>query len=668
MSALKIQVTTAGRAALVNAQNTGTLPVTVAKIGVTDQAFAADASLTALPGQLKQLDTFSGSAVASDTIHVTIRDFSTDTYSLRGFGLFLADGTLFAVYGDDSGAVILEKSAQAAMLLATDVIFADIDAAALTFGDTNFLNPPATTETQGVVELATDAEAIAGTDATRALTPKGLMAKLVDLLGAGAPSAFVKTLLTAASAAAFRAVLAIKSAALYDTGAGNGLDADKLDGQQGSFYQAWANLTGVPGSFPPSNHNQDASTITTGVLPVARGGTGVGAHTAGSYLLGNGADPVASKTPAQVLADINAAAKVHSHAISEVNGLQLALDGKAPLVSPAFTGMPTAPTPAATDNSTRISTTAFVQQVVANLINGSPGALDTLNELAAAMGDDPNFAATVTNALAGKVAKGGDTMSGTLSFQGNGTAARRFNIFHNANASSDFGGKLQLDASNSTTPLGGMVILPYGGNGFQTRIDWYTKAADFYDSAYNLAMSLTAGGLKVAGAVTFGETLISSTSNIVVGTTGAGTIYWRPNGFGSVTGQVSLSSSGNMTVAGSITPAGGYDYGSSIKLKADHPLEPMPYGLAEIEKIETYRGRYNTDYCDDGRARLFFVIEQLGAIIPEVEKKGAIGYRGEKVSAAQFEQLWPVAVRAMQQLSEQIKALRAEVDHLKGTA
>ncbi|MFB1421815.1 phage tail protein [Citrobacter freundii] len=79
-----------------------------------------------------------------------------------------------------------------------------------------------------------------------------------------------------------------------------------------------------------------------------------------------------------------------------------ALALKAPLASPALTGTPTAPTAAQTVNNTQIATTAFVKSAVAGLVGSSPEALDTLNELAAALGNDPNFATTVMNALAGK--------------------------------------------------------------------------------------------------------------------------------------------------------------------------------------------------------------------------------------------------------------------------
>ncbi|MBA7908797.1 phage tail protein [Enterobacter hormaechei] len=74
----------------------------------------------------------------------------------------------------------------------------------------------------------------------------------------------------------------------------------------------------------------------------------------------------------------------------------------APKASPALTGTPTAPTAAQTVNNTQIATTEFVKSAIAALVASSPAALDTLNELAAALGDDPNFATTVTNALAGK--------------------------------------------------------------------------------------------------------------------------------------------------------------------------------------------------------------------------------------------------------------------------
>ncbi len=94
---------------------------------------------------------------------------------------------------------------------------------------------------------------------------------------------------------------------------------------------------------------------------------------------------------------------VHSHAVADVANLQITLDAKAPLASPALTGTPTAPTAAAETNSLQIATTEFVRRAITNLIASSPAALDTLVELAAALGNDPNFATTTAESLGNRL-------------------------------------------------------------------------------------------------------------------------------------------------------------------------------------------------------------------------------------------------------------------------
>ncbi|APT61437.1 phage tail protein [Escherichia coli] len=98
---------------------------------------------------------------------------------------------------------------------------------------------------------------------------------------------------------------------------------------------------------------------------------------------------------------------------------------KAPLNSPALTGTPTTPTARQGTNNTQIASTAFVMAAIAALVDSSPDALNTLNELAAALGNDPNFATTMTNALAGKQPK-----DATLTaLAGLATAADKFPYF-----------------------------------------------------------------------------------------------------------------------------------------------------------------------------------------------------------------------------------------------
>ncbi|SOC90135.1 Phage tail repeat like [Rhizobium sp. AN5] len=99
-----------------------------------------------------------------------------------------------------------------------------------------------------------------------------------------------------------------------------------------------------------------------------------------------------------------AATKTHAHEIAEINGLQAQLD--AFIASPAFTGTPTVPTKAPSDRSLAIANTEYVRQALDEMIGAAPGTLDTLQEIADALGDDPNFAATMTQALAGKADAG----------------------------------------------------------------------------------------------------------------------------------------------------------------------------------------------------------------------------------------------------------------------
>ena len=94
---------------------------------------------------------------------------------------------------------------------------------------------------------------------------------------------------------------------------------------------------------------------------------------------------------------------------------QQKFDVKANIASPEFTGTPKAPTATAGTNTTQIATTEFVTAAVAAaisaLVDSSPAALDTLKELATALGNDANFSTTVTNALANKAAKTNDTIT-----------------------------------------------------------------------------------------------------------------------------------------------------------------------------------------------------------------------------------------------------------------
>ena len=109
--------------------------------------------------------------------------------------------------------------------------------------------------------------------------------------------------------------------------------------------------------------------------------------------------------------DSGADKKVTTASIAALNDAAIA--AKAPIDSPTFTGTPAAPTAVAGTNTTQIATTAFVAAAIAALINSAPGALDTLDELAAALGDDANYASTITAALALKAPLASPALTGT---------------------------------------------------------------------------------------------------------------------------------------------------------------------------------------------------------------------------------------------------------------
>ena len=90
------------------------------------------------------------------------------------------------------------------------------------------------------------------------------------------------------------------------------------------------------------------------------------------------------------------------------------ISGFALLESPTFTGTPIAPTAASSVNTTQIATTAYVKTAVANLIASAPSTLDTLNELATALGNDANYASTITTALGTKAPLASPTFTGTV--------------------------------------------------------------------------------------------------------------------------------------------------------------------------------------------------------------------------------------------------------------
>lgn len=239
MTALVLSLTNAGLAAVQGAS--GSDPVTIAEVGLTATPFEVAPTLTALPGEFKRIGAVSGTSAAPNVTHMTAYDTSTDVWTATGLGLWLADGTLFAVYS--SPTTIGNKAAPAFFLFGFDIAWQADLAASIAFGAPVFTNPPATTETRGLVELATNAEALTGTDVQRALT------------AAAAKAAVLAWLLTV-------------------DGAGSGLDADLLDGQNGTWY---TDIVARLGYTPLDLANYTGASILSRLLTVDGAGCGLDA-------------------------------------------------------------------------------------------------------------------------------------------------------------------------------------------------------------------------------------------------------------------------------------------------------------------------------------------------------------------------------------------------------
>jgi len=172
MTPLVFTVTNAGLALLNQAQLGQAVDLTVAEVALSDRAFIAAPTLTDLPDEVRRLATVTGADVGDNVTHMVVRDNDAVGYDVRGIGIILADGTLFAAYAQP--ALLVQKSPASSLNLVIDIAMSNGVAAPLTFGDANFLLPPATTDTKGVVELATDGEADAGTPGPLAITARQL--------------------------------------------------------------------------------------------------------------------------------------------------------------------------------------------------------------------------------------------------------------------------------------------------------------------------------------------------------------------------------------------------------------------------------------------------------------------------------------------------------------
>lgn len=300
------------------------------------------------------------------------------------------------------------------------------------------------------------------------------------------------------------------------------------------------------------------------------------------------------------------------------------------------------------------ATTSYVTTQINNLINGAPGVLDTLDELAAALGDDANFATTVTNSIAGKVSKSGDTMTGNLTLAGgtnilftggshaiagNNTGYLHFYDYTNVyfNNQLVIRGGIQNDGGNvlidDNLNVNGELAFPDGAGAYSNIIRSAPYPSEGYPSGLNFWMEYRAKGghhfiLNTDGGVGAG---LASMDDFVI---------WQ----GAIDGNrlLEVSNIGNLWIAGALTES------SSLKLK-----ENVETSEGNLEKVVNLRPvTYNK--IGSQTTELGLIAEEVAEVYPEFVQYDE---NGEPIGV-HYSRLTAALIGAVKELNEQLQELK----------
>ena len=311
-----------------------------------------------------------------------------------------------------------------------------------------------------------------------------------------------------------------------------------------------------------------------------------------------------------------------------------------------------ATTQAQSDNTTKVATTAYVKTAVANVVDSAPAALDTLNELAAALGDDANYATTTANTIGTKLPKSGGQMTGNITMAGSQTVDGR---------------DLSVDGSK----LDGIES---GATADQTKgdIDSLNINADTVDSLHASSFLRSDTADTAAGNITFsggiGAITIAGTSDLRLsngGWSGDTTKLQHHDNYLYIVGgsqghilrdtsghnNLIINSNGDGTFIGNVTAY------SDARLKTD--IHTINDALSICGKL---RG-VSYKWIKDGKASIGVIAQEVETVLPEVVVTNSgvnpVTQEIEEVKSVDYGKIVGVLINA-------INELKAEVDELKG--
>ena len=290
----------------------------------------------------------------------------------------------------------------------------------------------------------------------------------------------------------------------------------------------------------------------------------------------------------------------------------------------------TATTQSASDNSTKVATTAYTDTAISNLVDSSPSTLNTLNELAAALGDDANFSTTVTNSIATKLPLAGGTLTGALTgtkltLVDNGASSPILNI--KTDDGSPWGLRIGNDPYSSSDSHG---FMGYQNNDGNLYFDLYGNSVyeNWYFRQSNGSTTYTSIHLDTSGAV-----------NLNYGGSTKG--YTTSSGW---------SVNGNMVATGNVTAY------SDARLKENVETINDALGICGKLRGVSYKWK-DMDKTDIG-----VIAQEVETVLPDIVltnyHKEADGTETE-IKSVDYGKITSVLINA-------INELKAEVDALKG--